>query len=137
MTVGVIYIFKFLTFNIALNLFLAKYASIVYELYINYLKEQRQNSKCKILFCVEYLLGGGAEKVLIDILKHLDYNKYSVDLLVWEKSRIYLYDIPHSVHWVTINNTQYIDDTTYDIEVAFIEGLAVKYLAKKGSIAIK
>ena len=36
--------------------------------------------KKKILFIYGQLNGGGAERVLLDILHHLDYSKYEVDL---------------------------------------------------------
>ena len=34
----------------------------------------------KILFITGQLNAGGAERVLIDILRHFDYTKYQVDL---------------------------------------------------------
>lgn len=36
----------------------------------------------KLLFFIESLSGGGAEKVLVTLLKHIDYNKYHVSLIV-------------------------------------------------------
>ena len=35
----------------------------------------------KILFFIESLSGGGAEKVLITLLNHIDYSKYRITLL--------------------------------------------------------
>lgn len=36
----------------------------------------------KLLFFIESLSGGGAEKVLVTLLKHIDYDKYDVSLIV-------------------------------------------------------
>lgn len=41
-----------------------------------------KHKKHKILFFIESLSGGGAEKVLVTLLKHLDYEKYEVTLLL-------------------------------------------------------
>ena len=35
----------------------------------------------KVLFVIESLGGGGAEKVLTTLLRHLDYSKFEVGLL--------------------------------------------------------
>lgn len=44
----------------------------------------------KLLFVIENLEGGGAEKVLIDLINNLDSAKYSVDLFLLEKKGPYL-----------------------------------------------
>ena len=41
------------------------------------------------------LSGGGAEKVLIDVLKYTDYSKYDVDLCLIINRGVYLDEIPH------------------------------------------
>ncbi|MEG0993524.1 MAG: glycosyltransferase [Bacteroidales bacterium] len=51
-----------------------------------------------ILIIQEALDGGGAEKVLIDILHNFDYTKYKVDLLVLFKYGVYLNQIPPQVN---------------------------------------
>ena len=58
-----------------------------------------KDGKIRILFCIDTLGGGGAEKLLIDILKRFDYEKYAVDLLVLFEEGIYFADIPEEVSW--------------------------------------
>ncbi len=52
----------------------------------------------KILICIYNLQGGGAEKVLINLLNSLDYSKYKVTLLVLRKEGIYLDKINENVN---------------------------------------
>ena len=51
----------------------------------------------KILFLLTNLSGGGAEKVLIDILRHTDFTRYEVDLLLVVKEGVYLTSVPNEV----------------------------------------
>ena len=44
------------------------------------------------------LSGGGAEKVLIDVLKYTDYSKYDVDLCLIINRGVYLDEIPSFVN---------------------------------------
>lgn len=50
-----------------------------------------------ILFIMPAMLNGGAEKVLIDILKNFDYDRYDVSLLLETKDGPYINDIPAQV----------------------------------------
>lgn len=59
--------------------------------------------KHKILFMMPAMLNGGAEKVLIDILKHFDYNKYNVSLLLECKEGPYINDIPDEVELIYLH----------------------------------
>lgn len=44
----------------------------------------------KILIIQESMSGGGAEKVLCDLLDNFDYTRYSIDLLLeYQKERTY------------------------------------------------
>lgn len=54
--------------------------------------------KKKLLFINGHLNTGGVEKSLLDILKHLDYDKYEVDLLLLEELGDYAPEIPEQVH---------------------------------------
>ncbi len=51
-----------------------------------------------LLFINGHLNTGGVEKSLLDILKHLDYDKYEVDLLLLEELGDYESEIPGQVH---------------------------------------
>lgn len=52
----------------------------------------------KLLFINGHLNTGGVEKSLLDILKHLDYEKFEVDLLLLEELGDYASEIPEQVH---------------------------------------
>ena len=54
--------------------------------------------KKKILFIIPSLGGGGAEKVLIDILRAFDYNKFAVDLFIIHHIGTHLNEIPKPVN---------------------------------------
>ena len=54
----------------------------------------------KILFIHHSLEGGGAERILIDLLRYFDYTKYSIDLLLIKGEGVYLKDIPPQVNYV-------------------------------------
>lgn len=59
----------------------------------------------KILFIIESLNGGGAEKVLFDIIRNLDFSLYEIDLLLLVKEGIYLDKIlkmklPINIFWI-------------------------------------
>lgn len=59
--------------------------------------------KKKILFLMPAMTGGGAEKVLIDILRHLDYERYEVSLFLEYREGTYLDDIPDGVHVIALH----------------------------------
>lgn len=52
----------------------------------------------KLLFINGHVNTGGVEKSLLDILKHLDYEKFEVDLLLLEELGDYASEIPEQVH---------------------------------------
>ena len=59
--------------------------------------------KYNVLFIMPAMLNGGAEKVLIDILKHFDYDKYNVSLLLECKEGPYINDIPDEVELIYLH----------------------------------
>lgn len=56
--------------------------------------------KKKILIIHSALGGGGAEKVLIDILKNFDYTHYDVSLFLLVRKGIYINEVPNQVHFI-------------------------------------
>lgn len=106
--------------------------------------------KKKILFINNSLDGGGAERILIDILRNFDYDKYDVDLVLIYGVGIYMEDIPNQVNYLGAIYTagSYIYDNEpimwpdwrnesraikqlvkgyYDTIVSFIEGYAARF----------
>lgn len=117
--------------------------------------------KKKLLFVVPHLNGGGAEKVLIDVLNNFNYEKYEVDLLVIFEEGIYINQVPKEVNVkYLINKIKFFDKvpgklknmfsfyikyfgmksiykTTikkeYDIEISFLEGLSTKFISSSNN----
>ena len=54
--------------------------------------------KKRLLFLNGHLNPGGVEKALVDILRHLDYSKYEVDLILFEGYGAYLDQVPAEVN---------------------------------------
>ena len=54
----------------------------------------------RVLFIMTSLAGGGAEKVLVDLLRYTDYSKYEIDLCLVSNKGIYLNQIPSDVRLV-------------------------------------
>ena len=52
----------------------------------------------KILFIMNNLNCGGAEKALVSLLKTIDYSKYEVDLLLFKQEGIFLKQVPKQVN---------------------------------------
>lgn len=111
----------------------------------------------KILIMIDSLNGGGAEKVLVDILNNIDYMKYHVELFLIRKKGVYLENVNKNVrikHFLDkkesklkyfFKNKLYIltkkfpklinliIKEKYDISIAFLEGESTKFLSyKKG-----
>lgn len=59
--------------------------------------------KKRILFIMPSLPGGGAEKVLIDILKNFDYRLYEVTLFLEYREGIYLNNVPDEVRILSLH----------------------------------
>lgn len=112
----------------------------------------------RILFFIESLSGGGAERVLVTLLKHLDYSKYEVTLMPLVDTGILREDIDKSkLHYVPAiseakntwqrvwNKIKYkliyhyipcrfvnrwiIPQKGIDVYIAFTEGFATKLLS--------
>lgn len=112
----------------------------------------------KILFVVESLAGGGAEKVLTTLIKNLEKEKFDVTVLTVVNTGIYLNELkqycnvkfmlPDYSHtkgiysklkykcvykWIYSQPIEkiyrrYVDEK-YDTEIAFVEGFATKFVA--------
>lgn len=119
----------------------------------------------RVLFIMPSLSGGGAEKVLIDILRYTDYSLCEVDLCLILNKGVYLNKIPIQVKYSYVYNrnerllyklhfflAKYLDITCfqsyrirsvinkdYDTIVSFMEGIPVRfhnYLLSRGDINV-
>jgi len=101
--------------------------------------------KTKVLFLIPSLVGGGAERTLINILKNIDYLLFDVHLVVVDYNGIYYKEVPKQVKVLPLfSNTRlvrvlsYIQkkigfntfivnrflksiDTTYDTAISFLD----------------
>lgn len=107
--------------------------------------------KKKILFCINSLRDGGAEKILVDIVNHLDPDKYDIEVRLIQKRGVYFECLNSNIKLSFISGKRgsfgarvvsrllptlpsellhrlFIRDK-YDIEVAFLEGYATKIVA--------
>lgn len=105
----------------------------------------------KILFITGQLNAGGAERVLIDVLRHFDYTKYQVDLCQIIKGGTLIDDVPTNVNIYHVwdnytlhykfsyraSNRLGIDyfirkklkqkiTSKYDVVISFLEGMPLK-----------
>lgn len=101
----------------------------------------------KILFITNNLVGGGAEKVLLNLLEEFDGPMYEITLLLIKNKGVYINDVPKHVHvnyMYDISNgeiefpmesdkiIQYYNaniGSEFDVEIAFLEGPPTKFLA--------
>lgn len=122
----------------------------------------KQNKK-RILFIDGPLGGGGAERVLIDVLRNIDYNLYDVDLAVICRGGALMDEVPEQVNVIELwdgysltyklafrmskwlrsnwlfsrkmNGKKLRKD--YDIEISFLEGMPLKLGALRKTAAKK
>ncbi len=116
------------------------------------------NPKKKIAFYIESMVVGGAEKVLIDLVNNLDKDKFDITVIAIFKKSVYSdYEfqfedgcLPHIHYRYLIDNTQtwkyqlfnraynrlpkswlyrFLVKETFDVEVAFYEGMPTDFVA--------
>lgn len=103
----------------------------------------------KILICIYNLQGGGAERVLINLLSVIDKNKFKITLLVLRKEGIYLDKVPEGIKVIygfktlfgkKISNKvlsflsnkllyKIFIKEEFDVEISFLEGFATKVIS--------
>lgn len=97
----------------------------------------------RILFCIDSLTGGGAEKLL---LRYIDILKKNIDcditLFIISGYGALMNCIPtHSQVFIGDNLTDedvfFFNHQVFDIEVGFLEGRAIKFIALRNTLAIK
>lgn len=115
-----------------------------------------------VLFVIESLCGGGAEKVLTTLLKHLDKSKYNITLCTIINTGNYIDEVKPYVNYTSVislpHNQSILDRIWYtikyklvykllpiswvyklfipkdnDIEIAFCEGFTTKLMSKSSN----
>lgn len=105
--------------------------------------------KKKVLFLLESFAGGGVEKVFIDLINHMDINKYDITVMsIWDygvRKKDLRTDIKYKSIFPNIKGISrifhpFVEKSSgrllyqlgirekYDIEIAFIEGRATKII---------
>jgi glycosyltransferase involved in cell wall biosynthesis len=65
------------------------------------------SSRTKILFLIPTLMGGGAERVIVNLLRHLDRSKFELLLAVVDmRSSVFLEDVPTDVEIINLGCTR-------------------------------
>ncbi len=104
----------------------------------------------KILFMINTLGGGGAEKVIVDLLNRLDKNKYNITLLT-VNAGVHAKQLSSGIHYRCLvkNKTSFLGNLTtkiiyhlpyrffrflfirkqYDLEIAYLEGFPTRVIA--------
>lgn len=77
------------------------------------------------------LTGGGAERVLINLLRKIDYEKYQVDLLVIKKEGIYWDEVPQEVHIYILFNQPFLGNLLNKIHVKYNHHTLYKFLVNR------
>ena len=80
--------------------------------------------KRNVLFVMSSLRNGGAERSLVNLLQLLDYDRYNVDLLLFQNEGMFLKQVPKAVNIISNCNKLY---TLYDNNKA--EALKHPYLS--------
>ncbi len=73
----------------------------------------------KILIVIPSLEEGGAERVLVNLLRRLDYSRFEVDLCVVENRGIYFNDIPEQVKVITIFDSSLLCRIFSNVHIRF------------------
>lgn len=88
--------------------------------------------KKDLLFVIDSLHSGGAEKSLVSLLSTLDYNKFNVDLLLFNKSGLYIPLVPKQVNILEV--PEYFE---YSGEKKDKKRLSIMIARIKNSISIR
>ena len=108
--------------------------------------------KIKILFLINTLTGGGAEKVLVDLVNNLNQDKFEITVQTVVDRGVHKIHLSQDIHYKSINNIKnpflckiwlyltsfvlpsnlvyyFFIKSNYDYEVAFLEGVPTKLIA--------
>ena len=85
--------------------------------------------KLRILFIIPSLEEGGAERVLVNLLKKFDFDRYEVDLCVVEKRRIYFGEIPAQVKVFTLFSNELTCKVFNGLHVRYNFNFTYRWLA--------
>lgn len=97
--------------------------------------------KPRILFCIDSLHNGGAEKILVEYLSQLGQGM-DIYLLILCDYGVYFDSIPAYVRYdvwsrMSFEERENFNFLYFDIEVAFLEGLSARFIYQRKNTATK
>ncbi|MGU8323979.1 glycosyltransferase [Clostridium perfringens] len=107
----------------------------------------------KVMFMIPNLKGGGAEKVLVDILNNINKKKFEITLILLQNDGVFINELSEGIDIKFLNKKgkliekiqtiliKYLPSLfyrikireKYDVEVAFLEGKAAKLISKSNN----
>jgi glycosyltransferase involved in cell wall biosynthesis len=90
----------------------------------------KDKNMVKIIFLMPTLVGGGAERTLINFLQKVDYSKYEIDLLLVSNKGVYIKDVPKNVNLITIFNIHFIARVLAYLHKKYNFNIIQKFLLK-------
>lgn len=100
-------------------------------------------SRTSVLFCIDSMNGGGAEKLLLRYMKILKSSgRYDITLCVIQGFGVLMASLPSDVEVIFLENLSSdefnsFNSTYFDIEIGFLEGLAIKYITMRPTECVK
>lgn len=94
----------------------------------------------KVLICIDTLTGGGAERQLIEYLKKINCYLFDITLVLIHYEGIYVKEIPEFVRCISaidFYKDPSVSEIKYDVEIAFLEGESVKFVAHRKTSSYK
>lgn len=85
----------------------------------------------KVLFIVPSLAGGGAERVLLNIMKRLDYTRFDLTLCTVLKDGIYLDEVPKEIKMISLMRSKRLFRLLTYLQIRFGVRLFFKWLIRK------
>jgi glycosyltransferase involved in cell wall biosynthesis len=93
--------------------------------------------KKEVLFVMNNLNCGGAEKALVSLLQSFDYSKYNVDLFLFKQEGLFLNQLPKEVHLLPEPvNYKYFDMSYKQMFLSSIKSLNFKTIIARTAIAL-
>lgn len=87
-------------------------------------------NKKKILFLAPSLTIGGAERVLVNLLKRLDYDRYEVTLCLFANYGVYFDELPKQVRVIHLFSSVFLSRVFTWIEKTFHTRVLIDWVAK-------
>lgn len=85
----------------------------------------------RVLFTIPSLEEGGAERVLVNLLGKLDYNRFEVDLCVVENRGIFFNQIPEQVKLITVFNSSLVCKILVNFHIRFNINRLYKWIVNR------